>query len=189
MKEENRMTTRMTGRSNPALTAAVLCGLLLCFMGQTASAANFHYLQLAGSTFHPINSNLQFAYSGSGCINKTGGTELLVTHKVVLPQGATVKYLRLNAYDASPKKITAFFTTYDAVGGFNERTSVESTDSGGYETFLSPELTYEVDNFVGPTNIVVNLGDENSAELRFCGVRIGYYMPAPTDIIFENGFE
>lgn len=128
----------------------------------------------------------EFAYSGNGCINATGGTEKRLQHKVLLPQGATVVYLRLYAYDDSSSDVTAFFTSYDAAGNFTEHTYVSSTDAGGYVTVLSPSISYVVDPLVSPINVTVHLGDESSADtifkngfgdsstLRFCGVRIAY---------------
>lgn len=150
-------------------------------------AGTFEYLWLAGSTFHPFGDGAEFAYAGSGCINATGGTEKRLLHKVILPAGATVNYVRLYAYDDSIGSITAFFTTYDAAGNYTQLSTVTSSDAGGFVSDLSSPINYVVDQFTAPINIVVNLGSDQSADtifkngfdsgaasLRFCAARIAY---------------
>lgn len=152
------------------------------------NGAVLQYQRIAGSAFIPFATSAAFAYPGNGCINKTGGTETRFAHKVMLPAGSIVKYVRLYYFDNSASSVTAFFTTYDAAGNFNEIASVGSTDTGGYGSSLTPEMTYEVDPFVGAVNIVANLGAQDDSTLRFCGVRIAY-IPAITDRIFADGFD
>lgn len=149
----------------------------------------FSYLFIAGSAFHPLESATPYSYPGSGCIAKTGGTSNLFAHKVILPQGAVVRYLRLYYYDISSDSVTAFFTTYDGAGNYNQHTSVASADAGGgYGTNLSASLNHEVNRYTAAINVVANLGGQNDSTLRFCGVRIAYDAPV-TDRIFANGFE
>ena len=146
----------------------------------------FDYLFIAGASFHPLESATTYAYSGGGCIHKTGGSDNLFAHKVVLPQGTIVRYLRLYYYDTSSDSVTAFFTTYNTTGGFNELTSVSSLNvAGGFDSVLSPAITYTVDPFGAPINVVVNLGAQNDNTLRFCGVRIAF----DADRIFQDGFD
>lgn len=149
----------------------------------------FDYLFITGAAFHPLESTTTYAYSGGGCIHKTGGSDNLFTHKAVLPQGAIVRYLRLYYYDTSTESVTAFFTTYNTTGGFNELTSVSSLNAaGGFDSILSPEINYTVDHFAAPINVVANLGAQNDNTLRFCGVRIAYEPPI-IDLIFKDGFD
>ena len=153
------------------------------------SAAYFHYLSIAGSTFHPHDSSTTYSYSGNGCIHKTGGPSSLFARRAILPDGAVVKFLRLYYYDMSSANILAFFTTYDGAGSFNERTSVSSAGgTSGYGTMLSPEINFTVDQYTNAVNIVANLGTQNDNTLRFCGVRIAYHAPT-TDRIFADGFD
>jgi hypothetical protein len=148
----------------------------------------YDYLQIAGSAFVPFASNAQFAYSGNGCINSSGSGENRFAHKLVLPAGSLIKYLRLYYYDDSTSSITAFFTTYDAAGNFSQLTSVGSLDSGTYGSNLSSELSYEINPASSPVNVVVNLGSDTTSALRFCGVRIAYLRPF-FDRIFADGFD
>jgi len=148
----------------------------------------FDYLFITGAAFHPLESTTAYAYAGGGCIYTTGGTGLFA-HKVVLPQGAIVRYLRLYYYDTSTASVTAFFTTYDGAGGFNELTNVSSTNiAGGFGTTLSPEISHTVDHLSAPINVTANLGAQNDNTLRFCGVRIAYEPPI-IDLIFKDGFD
>jgi hypothetical protein len=148
----------------------------------------YDYVQIAGSAFIPLASTAEFAYSGNGCINKTAGGENRFAHKLVLPAGSLIKFLRIYYYDDSASSINAYLTTYDAAGNFSELTSFASLDSGTYGTALSPELSYEINPAVSPVNIVVNIGTDTTSALRFCGARIAYLRPF-FDRIFADGFD
>lgn len=152
------------------------------------SATPWRYLNIAGTAFHPVNSSTAYSYVGGGCINRTGSDMSLFTHKVVLPQGSVVQYLRLYYNDASSDSIYAFFTTYDMHGGFNERTTVSSSGNSGYGSALSPPAGYAIDHFAEPSVVTVNLNASTDASLQFCGVRIAYY-DIGDDTIFKNGFD
>ena len=152
--------------------------------------ATFSYLQLAGSTFHPVSTPGSHIYSGAGCISNGPTASPLLHHKVLLPQGSQVKYVRLYYYNTSAAGgPTAFFTTYDAAGDFNERVTVSGAVGSGYGSLLSSEMSYIVDRFVEPINIAVNLGSTTDGSVRFCGVRIAYYASGDYPEIFKDGFE
>lgn len=158
-----------------------------------AAGSVFEYLNIAGSAFHPSITSTTYTYAGAGCISRTGGgstsADQLFTHKAILPDGAVVKFLRLYYYDSSVENISAFLTTYDGAGNFNQRTSASSTTgSTGFGTELSPEINFTVDRYTNAINIVANLGNQNDNTLRFCGVRVAYHAPI-TDRIFADGFE
>lgn len=147
------------------------------------------YLNIAGSTFHPLDSTTTYSYPGGGCIAKTGGTQPLFVHRAILPQGATVRYVRLNYYDTSTSNVAAFFTTYDGAGNYNQLSLVSSpAGSSGYGSVLSSEFAFSVDQYTSAINVAVNLGTQNDSTLRLCGVRIAYNPPI-TDRIFANGFD
>lgn len=149
----------------------------------------FEYLRIAGSTFHPLDNATTYDYPGAGCIAKTGGVDARFAHKVILPEGAGVRYLRLYYYDTSSSDVVAFFTTYDGAGNFSERGSVSSIGGlSGYNSVVSSDINYTVDPFSSAINVVANLGTQDNSTLRFCGVRIAYDRPI-SDRIFANGFE
>ena len=154
-----------------------------------SAALPFEYLNIAGSTFHPVDNSTSYSYPGTGCIAKTGGSEKRFVTKVILPQGAVARYMRLYYYNTSARKITAFFTTYDAAGNYQEVNAVDSLGGpSGYGSVLSTEFNHTVDRYARAINVLVNLDDKNDSTLQFCGVRITYDAPL-TDRIFANGFE
>ncbi len=149
----------------------------------------FRYLNIAGSTFHPLDNSTTYSYPGDGCIAKTGGSDARFVHKGILPAGAVARYVRLYYYDTSTSNVVAFFTTYDGAGNYNERTSVSSVGgASGYDSTLSPVMNYTVAPSIAAINVVVNLGDQDDETLQFCGVRIAYEAPI-LDRIFISGFE
>lgn len=211
MKRTTDHSCHSAGRSwlLPAIGLAALLGLILGLGVGRAHAAPgddpgqqqplpqtpeqiegvaFEYLQIPGSSFVPFSSAAEFSYPGNGCISKTGGSEARFAHKLLLPAGTTVKFVRLYFFDDSTSTVTAFLTTYDAAGNFNELATVDSVDSSGYGSSLSPELNYVVSPLSSPINITANLGTQDDLTLRFCGVRVAY-IPVVTDRIFANGFD
>ena len=153
------------------------------------AGALYGYLWIAGAAFHPFDNSTTYSYSSGGCISKTAGSDSRFTHKVLLPEGSVVRFLRLYYYDDSTSSVTAFFTTYDGAGNFAELTSVGSTNAvGGFGTVLSPLFSYEVNRYTSAISVVANLGNQNNTDLRFCGVRIAYDLPI-TDRIYANGFD
>ena len=155
---------------------------------EVVNGGAFDYLRIAGAAFVPFADSAAFAYSGGGCIHRTGGSENRFAHKLVLPAGSIVKYVRMYYFDNSASAVTTYFTTYDAAGNFTEVVNVASTDTGGYGSSLTAEMNYEVDTFAAPINIVANLGTQNDSSLQFCGIRVAY-IPAITDRIFADGFD
>ncbi len=157
--------------------------------GTTGTAPTFSHLWLAGSTFHPVSTPGSFAYSGAGCIHPTAASGPLFHHKLLLPEGSLVKYVRMYFYNTSTAGAPiAFFTTYNMNGGFTQVPSVSGSNTGGYSFIVSDEMNYTVDYSAEPINIAVNLGSVTDGSVRFCGVRVAYYAPLPPEI-FADGFE
>lgn len=194
---------RKPGAIRGKVLARVILGLLATFAAIPAWSAPstpqpaeadqvagglYSYLWIVGAAFHPLDNTTGYIYPGAGCISKTAGSNPVVAHRVVLPQGSVVRFLRLYFYSASASTVSAYFTTYDGVGNFVERTSVASTNIGGFGSTLSPSFNYEVDRYTAAINVAVNLGIQNDSTLRFCGVRIAYDAPI-TDRIFADGFD
>ena len=148
------------------------------------TASPYSYLMLPGTTFHPFGNGAAYSYSSAGCIYRTGGTESRFQHKLVLPQGAIVDYVRFFYYDSSASgSVSGFFTSYDGAGTFNQTLVGVSTDDGGYGSFVGL-VNREVDHQTAPINVTVQLSATGS-DTAFCGVRVHY----TTDLIFANGFD
>lgn len=157
--------------------------------GTEGTALTFSYQWLAGSTFHPVSTPGSYTYGGAGCIYPSATGAPLFHHKLLLPEGSLVKYVRMYYRNGSASNApTAFFTTYDMTGGFNERMTVSGPTTSGYGFIVSGELSYVVDPFAEPINIAVNLGSVTDGSVQFCGVRVAYYAPLPPEI-FMDGFE
>jgi len=151
------------------------------------AGAPFDYLFIAGSTFHPVDSTTAYTYTGGGCIAKTGGFSMIFAHKAVLPQGAVVRFLRIYYRDTSESHISAYFTSYNALGTGADHANVSSTNASG--TALSPEFNYEVNQAAAPINVIAHLREPGTGALEFCGARIAYEPPPLPDLIFRDGFE
>ena len=161
--------------------------------GKSTSTVNLtlSHQWLAGSTFHPIATPAPYTYPGNGCIQASASGERRFHHKLILPQGAEVKWMRLyykNETSAAATP-TAFFTTYNTSGSFNERSIVAGPQGTGHTSILSGEMSYVVDHFLEPINIVVNLGNVTDGSVQFCGVRIAYYAAEESSTLFSDGFE
>lgn len=212
MKTEHLLATRVL--RSPRITGGALAALLALLVscaaqaagagpppnvvkissGNAASAttATLVYLSIPAATFYPFGGGANKMYAAGGCIYQSDGvTEVRYLHKLLLPDGAIVRYVRLYAYDDAPSDwITALFTTYDAAGHYTEWPDIKSSD-GGYGSTVSASIDYTVDNRHAPMNIVINLGNtkalldgqifrngfEREDTLRFCGVRVAYEMP------------
>lgn len=204
----NSLGTTMAARSR-LLAGPLICILSACALpaiaapGDTLLApgppetgavdqpagSTVEYLRIAGSTFHPLDNTTTYTYPGGGCITRTGGPSSLFAHRVILPEGAVARVLRLYYYDTSSQDVLSFFTTYDGAGNFDQRVSVSSAGgASGYGSAPSTDMNFTVDRYISAINITVNLGTQNDDTLQFCGVRISYTPPI-TDRIFANGFD
>jgi len=134
----------------------------------------FSYYTVSGVAFQPRSSATTYAYAGVGCIRKSAGSDFFVTN-LSLPDGAQIKYLRIYTYDSAAGNTSdAFITRYNRQGGYNDLTAVTSPSGTGYRTFLSGEISENVDT--GVYSYVVNwLPNNNTTAL--CGIRVAYYAP------------
>jgi hypothetical protein len=155
-------------------------------MGEAAPedfSINFSYFHAAGSSLTPRSSQTAWTYQGVGCVSASGGNDIFSMH-LDLPQGARIDYLRLYYRDTSGNNSTAWITTYDAAGGFNDLTSVTSSGAAGYGTTLSPFVNHVVNN--AARAYVLNWQpNQTGAGMQLCGLRVAYrvavnttYLPA-----------
>jgi hypothetical protein len=135
-------------------------------------------LRITGSAMRPRESDVEWREgSNGGCIYASSGDELTVWNTpVYLPQGSTVKYLRMY-YDDQNATINcqAWFTVYDLYGEVVEEWETCSTGTG--RTFAtSSEFTHTVDYDLYSYAVnwrPWNLGDD----MQVCGFRILYHTP------------
>jgi hypothetical protein len=145
--------------------------------GTTGPAAAFTYHNLLATAFRPRQSSTLYQYSGSGCINLTGGTDPRFQAPLLLPEGAVIKYLRIYYNDTTTENLTAWITRYQPGVSNADLTVVTSTGNTGYGTALSAEITHTVD-LVGWTYTLIWGPAEVVPGLSLCGVRVTYYAPS-----------
>ena len=139
----------------------------------------FVYYQVAGATLKGRSSSTEFAYDGLGCIHTTAGSSRITNIELILPDGATIRYLRLYYKDSSTTgAVQTFLTRYDPGSGTSDLVSATSSTSGapGYGTVLSPALTEVVDN-ANYAYTLIGWPTAHDANLQVCGMRVAYYAP------------
>lgn len=106
------------------------------------------YLRIAGSALKPRESNVDWTGSGGGgCIYASAGSTYAVFNTpVYLPQGATVKYLRMYYNDTNATlNSSAWFTVYDLYGSIASEYGASSFGSTGNGYATTSEFTHTVD--------------------------------------------
>lgn len=133
-------------------------------------AATTKWRMIPAATFLPRSSNMPYKYESFGCVSAPTGTDLV--HRLILPNGATLRYLRLYYKDTRAGDIQAAVTRYDASGGLEDLGGLlYSEDVSGFSSTLSTDLTHTVDG-IGHGYVV-------NAQFRQPG----------GDVIFASGFE
>ncbi len=144
-----------------------------------APTATFSYYTVSGATLRGRSSTAGYTYQGLGCTSSTSATDRWLNTEMPIPDGATIKYLRIYYYDTNATgTVTAYLTRYQPGQTTDDITSIGSTAAfaSGYGTSLSAELTHVVDN----TNYAYTLLASTStavSTLRICGMRVAYYAP------------
>jgi len=137
----------------------------------------FYYEFIAGSTLRPRGSATTWASSGQGgCVYAVDGQEVFNV-PLDLPQGARIDYLRLYYYDNGASNSTAWITTYDGIGGLSDQVRVDSADTTGYGSTLSPYVGHIVDNI--NNSYVLNWRPSVAgSSMMLCGLRVAYRIDA-----------
>jgi hypothetical protein len=144
-------------------------------------------LRIAGSALRPRENNVDYTTNGSGgCVYATAGLATTVWNlPLLLPQGATVQYLRVYFDDTSASDLTTWFTVYDLYGSRVEEWLVSSSGAAGQNFLTSGPIDHVIDYDL--YSYVVNFRPvATGSTLQLCGVRIFFTPPAE---IFVDGFE
>ena len=145
---------------------------------------DYSNLRVAGSTLRPTDSSVGWtAGDRGGCIYATSGTgEEKWNVPLYLPQGATVKQLRMYFYDASTSECVGWFTVYDRYGETINEWSVQSSGDEDYNYEISDVFTHTIDyenySYVLNWRPVIT-----GSDMQLCGFRVDYYPP-PFGIAF-----
>ncbi len=144
--------------------------------GPEAPTLSFSYFHVLGATLKPRDSANSYVYAFNGCIYVSAGALGRLQFPVTIPDGSTVKYLRIYYNDtAVADDLTAWLTQYSPGQSSTDLTSISSSGSAGFGTALSAEITHVVDNQL---NYTINVGwGANNSTQQICGVRVAYYAP------------
>ncbi len=143
-----------------------------------APTATFSYFRLLGVAFNGRTSSTTYAYNFNGCIYETGGSDNRFMAPLIIPDGSVIKYLRLYYNDTSSlTDLTAWITRYQPGITSEDLTSVNSTNSTGFGSTLSPEITHTVDMASWAYTIII-APNGNTVSNTICGIRVAYYAPS-----------
>ena len=155
----------------------------------------FYYYHVPGATLRERNAITEYDYDRFGCTYVTvadpdpvkGYTRILNT-EAHLPDGATIKYLRLYYYDNNPTNaVRGYITRYSPAASTLDLVSATSPiplptpppQPGylpGYGFVVSKMITETVDNG-GYAYTLIGWPDTIGNTLQICGLRIAYYLP------------
>ena len=146
---------------------------------------SFQYVRFLGTDLQPRTSTTTFAYNFNGCIYETGGTDNRFMTSFNLPQGSSLKFLRIYYDDTLATNLTAYLTKYNPGVSSTDIVTVTSSGTAGYGSSLSAEIggtlpgdpPAEVVNNTSNSYTVIVAPNANAAGASICGVRIAYYPP------------
>ena len=144
-----------------------------------APALTFSYYTVSGATLRGRSSTAEHAYQGLGCVSSTTPADTFLNTELPIPDGATIKYLRIYYNDTSATgTVSSYLTRYSPGQSYTDLALVSSTlaFAGGYGTTLSTELTHVVDNLSWAYTLI-GFTSAASYSLQICGMRIAYYAP------------
>jgi hypothetical protein len=133
------------------------------------------YFFVLGWQLIPRDSDLVYTHTRGGCLMVTAGGRPYLTFPVTIPDGSTIKYVRMWYRDSDVDHyLRVNLNRYEVGQTFYEVTSLESTDADN--TAVSAELTEVVDGTSYQYSIDAEWLDPGES-LRICGVRVAYYDP------------
>ncbi|MBZ0222266.1 MAG: hypothetical protein IT467_11660 [Dokdonella sp.] len=151
----------------------------------SAPAVATYWQMIPAATFVTRSSNMSYSYANGGCVTLPSGTDF--THRLLLPAGATLRYVRTYFRDTGPGSVFSAVSQYDAAGGLVDMGAMNSPNAGGYSSMLSPDLAHMFDpvnhayvinvQYRTDDTIFLNGFESGAGEMLFCGVRVMWDMP------------
>ena len=140
------------------------------------------YLWIAGSSFKPRASNIDYQYMGNGCITSlTGGSALnqSFTAPFRVPNGSVIRGVRFYYYDTSAQFSRLSITSYDGAGNYTDHILVDSTGAAGEGNLYAGLTTpYTIDT--ATRGFVLNWYPVVAGStMRLCGARVFYDRGTP----------
>lgn len=148
--------------------------------GAKARAPNltFSYYTVSGATLRGRSTSAGYSYAGLGCTYTLDADRILNT-ELPIPDGATIKYLRVYYRDTNASAhVTGLITRYEPGQAFDDLVSVSSTAAfaGGYGFTVSAEIN-EVVNNATYAYTLLGVPSLSSNTVQICGLRVAYYAP------------
>jgi hypothetical protein len=136
------------------------------------------WYNVIGAAFIPSESTMAYSYGYYGCVQplSTGWWRASVN----LPDGAVIKYIYINYYNANPASTStsvAIVTRYKYDGTSEDLVYVNSrpgtVTGAGYFFDLSAEVTFTVNNLSYGYAFIWSGGTTQ----KLCSIQVGYYPP------------
>lgn len=138
------------------------------------------YLRIPGSGLRPRRSDVEWATNGSGgCVYASSGNPITVLNTpVYLPDGVTVKYVRMYFNDQDETyNSNAWFTVYDMYGDLVSEWSMSTSGSAGEGYATTSEFTHTV-NYDAYSYVVNWRPSVLGSNMQLCGFRLYYNDPS-----------
>lgn len=143
----------------------------------TLNAAAIADLRVTGSAFRPRNSETTYAAAaGGGCMYATASPSYVWSAPLYLPQGSTVKAVRMYYDDTSATDSRGWFTVYDLYGNLVQEWDVDSVGSVGNGFNDSATIDYVIDYSRYSYTLNWRPNDAGT-DMQLCGFRIFYEPP------------
>lgn len=144
-----------------------------------APTATFKYYTVSGATLRGRSTAAGHSYFGMGCTYGTNAADLIFNTELPIPDGATIKYLRVYYNDTSATGLVrGYITRYQPGQATTDLVTVASTAAGasGYGFVVSAEITEIADN-TDYAYTLIGWPSEASSSTQICGLRVAYYAP------------
>jgi len=143
----------------------------------TLNATAIADLRVTGSAFRPRNSETTYAAGADGgCMYATANPSNVWSTPLYLPQGSTVKAVRMYYDDTSATDSRGWFTVYDLYGNRFQEWDVDSGGNSGNGFNDSAAIDHVIDYF--SYSYALNWRPNYpGTDMQLCGFRIFYEPP------------
>jgi hypothetical protein len=143
-----------------------------------AALADTVSLRVAGSAMRPRDSDVEWSHGtpNEGCTYASSGNAVRTwTTPVYLPQGSTVRALRMYYYDTSTDNSQGWLAVYDYYGAVVEQWELQSSGTPGF-ALQNRVITHTIDYDM--YSYVLNWRpNDTGSDMQLCGFRIFYDSP------------
>ena len=173
--QESELATGMSHQSLDSINSIDYSPNAPDVMQQKGFGSGTYYVWVAASGASATSSALDYSYSGGGCMQQDGNSQLDgdLDVNVQLPDGHQVLGFRYYWNDNSASSSSAILWQFDGLGSVNNfgtNTSTGDTGTGSFYLDLSADNII-VNNAAGSYTIRFNSNENGSAQ-EMCAVRL-----------------